>query len=343
VKSYRIKNSDLTVSRISFGCASLGGWIKGVVDADTVRAAERLVHKAHEIGVTLFDHADFYGFGNGELAFGEVLKRTPALRDGVVIQSKCGQIMPGDPGPDDPYRVDLSREHILRSVEGSLKRLCTDHLDILLLHTPDPLMDPAEIGEALEALKRSGKVRYFGVSNFSATQIARLQASIDQRLIINQIQLGLGHSHHLVDGSEFTVEVGQDVLQVMSGGPKAQFTNRYLGTAGPGTFDYCLMHDIQVQAWSPIRSELMSASAAQPPRVRAAAALVAEIAARKGVTPAAVAIAWLLRHPAGIVPVFGTMNPDHLVENCKADDVELSRSEWYALLTSAARLSYPEA
>jgi predicted oxidoreductase len=330
VKSYDIKGTDLSVSRISFGCASLGGWNKGVVDAETARTAERLVRTAHEAGITLFDHADFYGFGNGELAFGEVLKRRPGLRDQIVIQSKCGQLMPGDPEPSDPYRVDLSKAHILEGVEGSLKRLCTDRLDLLLLHTPDPLMEPAEVGEAFAALKTSGKVRWFGVSNFSAAQIARLQAQIDERLVVNQIQLGLWHAHPMIDGMEFTVEVGQDVLQVM-GGTKSQFANNYLAPAGPGTFDYCCQHDIQIQAWSPLRS------AAQTER---AAALVAQIAERKGVTPAAIAIAWLLRHPAGIVPVFGTMSAEHLVENCRADDVELSRSEWYALLAAAGRLAY---
>jgi predicted oxidoreductase len=340
VKSYRIEHTDLTVSRLAFGCASLGGWVKGVVDEATVRQAERLVTTAVEAGITLFDHADFYGFGNGELAFGEVLKRQPSLRDQIVIQSKCGQIMPGDPGPADPYRVDLSRSHILASVEGSLKRLHTDRLDLYLLHTPDLLMDPAEIGEAFETLKTSGKVRWFGVSNFSAAQIARLQSRIGERLVVNQIQLALGHAHPLIDGSEFTVEVGQDVMQVMGGGPKTQFANNYLSPAGAGTFDYCLAHDIQVQAWSPLRGELLTPGAAASPTAKAAAALVAEMAERKGVTPAALALAWLLRHPAGIVPVFGTGSPEHLVENCQADAVELTRSEWYALLSAAARLSY---
>src|SRR5579864_8567730 len=170
MRSYEIKNSDLTVSRISFGCASLGGWFPGVIDADALQAAERLIRTACDVGVTLFDMADFYGSGNAETAFGEVLKRTPSLRDSVVIQSKCGQIMPGDPEPTDPYRVDLSRDHIVDSVEGSLKRLGTDHLDILLLHTPDALMVADEIGEAFAELKKAGKVRYFGVSNFSHMQ-----------------------------------------------------------------------------------------------------------------------------------------------------------------------------
>jgi len=317
----------------------LGGWNKGVVDADTVQNAERLIRTAHEAGITLFDHADFYGFGNGELAFGEVLKRTPGLRDSIVIQSKCGQLMPGDPEPSDPYRVDLSREHIVQSVEGSLKRLSTDYLDILLLHVPDALMVPDEIGAAFEELKRSGKVRHFGVSNYSAAKLAWLQKHIDERLVINQIQLGLAHSHPIADGMEFVLEVGQELANVF-GGIKDGFTNAYAGIPGSGTLDYCCLHDIQIQAWGTLHGQILSASSANSPGTKRAAELLSEIAAGKGVTPAAIALAWLLRHPAGIVPVFATSSPAHLIENCKADEVTLSRSEWYALFAAAGQLTY---
>lgn len=339
MKDYKIKGTDLIVSRISFGCASLGGWNKGVVDAETVQRAERLVRTAHGAGITLFDHADFYGFGNGELAFGEVLKRAPGLRKQIVIQSKCGQIMPGDPELNDPYRVDLSRKHIVAAVERSLNRLYTDYLDILLLHAPDALMVPLEIGEALAELKKSGKVRYFGVSNHSAGQITRLQKDIDERLIINQVQLGLFHSDLIADGVEFVLEVGQDLSQVMSRSGKAQFTNAYLNPASAGTFDYCCLHGIQIQAWSPLR-DLVSASSAGTPRIRKTAELLQTMAEQRGVTPAAIALAWLLTHPAGIVPVLGTLSPEHLLENCEADDIKFDRSEWYTLFASAAQLAY---
>lgn len=341
MKSYTIANTELEVSRIAFGCASLGGWVPGVVDADTVASAQQLVHGAYDAGVTLFDMADFYGHGNAETAFGEVLKRSPGLRECLVVQSKCGQIMHGDPDPGDPYQVDLSRAHILKSVEGSLRRIGTDHLDILLLHVPDALMEPHEIGEAFAALKQAGKVRHFGVSNFSASQIARLKRGIDVPLVVNQIQLGLGHSHPLVDGMEWAVEVGQDGLDVMTG-KKAYFVNAYAGPAAQGLLDYCFLNDIQVQAFSPIRGDLIAPTEATSPRTRQAAALLAEIAQRKGVTPAAVALAWLLRHPEGIVPVFSTSRPERIAENCKGDEVELSRSEWYALFSAAAKLTYRE-
>ncbi len=341
MRSYRVGKTDIEVSRIAFGCASLGGWVPGVVDADTVLHAERLIHGARDAGVTLFDMADFYGHGNAETAFGEVLKRSPSLRDGLIVQSKCGQIMHGDPEPGDPYRVDLSREHIVSSVEGSLRRIGTDRLDILLLHAPDALMVPDEIGEAFAALKQAGKVCHFGVSNFSAAQIARLKRGVGEPLVVNQIQLGLGHSHPLVDGMEWAVEVGQDGLDVMTG-KKAYFVNAYAGPAAQGTVDYCCLNGIQVQAFSPIRGDLVSPNEASSHRTKQAAALLAEVAQAKGVTPAAVAMAWLLRHPAGIVPVFSTSRPERIAENCKADEVELSRKEWYALFSAAAKLTYRE-
>jgi predicted oxidoreductase len=339
MKTYAMKDTDLAVSRIAFGCASLGGWVPGTIDADTLRDAERLVHTACDAGITLFDMADFYGAGNAERAFGEVLRRMPSLRERVVIQSKCGQIMPDDPEPGDPYRVDLSRDHIVSSVEASLKRLNTDRLDLLLLHAPDALMVAHEVGEAFAKLKKAGKVRHFGVSNFSWMQIEKLKKGIDERLVANQIQLGLGHSHPIVDGMEWAVEVGQDGPAVMRG-EKPYFANAYAGPAAAGTFDYCCLNDIQVQAFSPIRGDLLAPTDATSAQTRKAGELVAQIAARKGVTPAAVALAWLLRHPAGIVPVFSTSKPERLAENCRADEVELSRGEWYALFAAAAHLTY---
>ena len=338
MKSYAVPNTDIEVSRISFGCATLGGWT-GRTDANTISHAEKLVHTACDVGITLFDMADFYGRGSAEITFGEVLKRAPSLRDRVVIQSKCGQIMADDPKQGDPYRVDLSRDHIVNSVEGSLRRLNTDHLDILLLHAPDALMVPGEIGEAFRELRQSGKVRHFGISNFSWMQIERLKKGIAEPLVANQIQLALGHSHALVDGMEWAVEVAQDYPEVISG-RKPQFVNAYASPAASGTFDYCCLNGIQVQAFSPIRGELLAPQDDSSPRMRKAATLVNEIAARKGVTPAAIALAWLLHHPAGIIPVFSTTRPERIAENCKADTVELSRSEWYALFTAAAQLAY---
>lgn len=334
-KMYEIKGTDLAISRMALGCASLGGWSPEGIDAETQRTADRLVHAARDAGITLFDMADFYGNGNAEVAFGEVLKASPSLRDRIVIQSKCGQITPGLPG----YRVDLSRDHIVASVEQSLRRLHTDRLDILLLHAPDALMEPAEVGEALAQLKKDGKVRHFGVSNFSAAQIEKLKRGIDERLLFNQIQLGLAHPYALMDGMEFVIEVGQDAPKIRTG-EKAAFTNSYVAPSSPGTFDYCVLNDIQIQAFSPVRGDLLDPASAPTPQARKAAELVAEIAAKKGVSPAAVALAWLLRHPSGIVPIFWSTKAERIAANCAAETVELDRTEWYALFTASARLTY---
>ena len=216
MNTYKIPHTDLVVSRIAYGC-SMFGWdklpalTKAAAMAGfkwvSISDAVRLVSTAYDNGITLFDLADIYAFGNTEVYFGEVLKQSPGLREKIVIQSKCGQRLPDEPYPDEPARVDLSREHIVSSVEGSLKRLDTDHLDILLLHVPDALVEPEEVAQAFEDLKRNGKVRYFGVSNYTPTQIALLKKYVSQPLVANQVHLGLGHPYAITGGMEFTLEV----------------------------------------------------------------------------------------------------------------------------------------
>jgi predicted oxidoreductase len=345
MKTYPVPHTDLVVSRIAYGCGMLGGWDKGPVSADTIENAVRVIHTASEQGITLFDHADVYGFGKAETVFGEVLKRSPGLRDKIVIQSKCGQRFRGEPQASYPNRMDSSRAHIVRCVEGSLKRLGTDHLDLLLLHLADALLWPQEVAKAFDELEQSGKVRYFGVSNHTAGQIALLRKHVRQPLVVNQIQLGLAHSYAIADGLERTLEFTQQDLtrqaqEATQGKVKVNttFHRVYTGLAGTGTLDYCRLHDIQIQAYSPLRGELLKPSADATPEVKHAAQVLAELAKEKNTTPSALALAWLLAHPAGIVPVIGAMNPAHLIDNCKADRVELSREEWYALFTAAAEI-----
>jgi predicted oxidoreductase len=182
MKTSQIPHTDLLISRIGYGCAGLVGWDKTLVSTDEINKASRVIHTAYEHGITLFDHANLYAFGKSEATFGEVLKRVPGLRDKIVIQSKCGQSFPEDWQPGSPVRVDLSHEGIVRSVEGSLKRLATDYLDILLLHLPDALMEPQDVAAAFDELHRAGKVRYFGVSNHTAAQIQVLKECLRQPL-----------------------------------------------------------------------------------------------------------------------------------------------------------------
>lgn len=317
MKTYRIPLTELQVSRIGYGCMNIGGeWDRTPLTADVRARAARLVAAAVEHGITLFDHADIYTLGKSEAVFGEVLRQSPGLRQKIVIQSKCGIRLEDDPPAGDPGRYDFSYDHIVRSVEGSLRRLQTDHLDILLLHRPDPLVEPDEVARAFDELQRSGRVRYFGVSNHTAPQIELLKKSVSQPLVVNQLELNLLHAHLIEDG----ILANQE-------------DNRYTGAAG--TLDYCRLHDILIQAWAPVAGgKLIDPPEASDERVRRAARQVAKLAEEKGTTREAVALAWLLRHPAPIQPIVGTTNVERLIASCQVDNVTLSREEWYALFVA---------
>jgi predicted oxidoreductase len=326
VKAYRLSNTDLTVSRIAYGCAFIGGtWDREPVRPDALLQATRLIHTAYDEGITLFDTADVYSFGKSEAVLGRVLKQSHGLRDKIVIQTKCGTQLSwpmSEPPPEDPHRFDLSYRYIISSVEGSLRRLGTDRLDILLLHRPDALVEPDEVAKAFDQLQQSGKARYFGISNHAPSQIDLLKKSVRQPLVVNQIHLGLTHPSIITDGVDFNRE------------GSLRLTDRYSGVAG--TLDYCRLHDIQLQAYGPVRG-LCNPDAT--PTIKRATQVLTGMAAKKNTTPTALALAWLLRHPAGIVPIMGSINPEHIIENCAADRVEVRRSEWYALLYAATDMS----
>ena len=288
-------------------------WDDQPVTTSEISATLKVVEAALEQGITLFDHADIYARGKSELLFGHALRQLPDLRGRIALQSKCGIRFADDPHPGVPARYDFSQEHLLRSVEGTLRRLGTEYLDILLLHRPDPLAEPAEVASAFDALQRSGKVRHFGVSNHSASQISLLRKYVDQPLVINQIELSLLHHY----------PISETILSNQSGVPYAGAT---------GTLDYCREHDILVQAWSPLAGGRLSGTAA---------ALAAQLAQAKGVTTEAVLLAWLLKRPAPIQPIIGTTNPDRLAGSCRADTISLTREEWYALLAAVRGASVP--
>ena len=317
MQRYRIAQTELDVSRIAYGCMGIGGsWNETpFTEAETAQAT-KLVTTAYEQGINFFDHADIYGRGKAEAVFGVVLEQVPGLRERIIIQSKCGIRFRNDPEPGIPGRYDFSYEHILWSVEGSLRRLKTDYLDILLLHRPDALVEPEEVARAFDELQRSGKVRYFGVSNHTAGQLALLKRYVEQPLVVNQLELSLLHHHLINEGPIANQEGGQY-------------------TAAAGTLDYCRLHDILVQAWSPVaKGHLFNPPEGAEARVRETADLVARMAEEKGTTREAIALAWLLRHPAGIQPIIGTTNVDRLVASCAVDSVTLSREEWYALFVA---------
>lgn len=327
MKTYRIPRTDLEVTRIAYGCMKIGGrWDHGPITSDERARAERAVVAAVEQGVTLFDHADIYCMGKSEEVFGDILRAHPGLRDRILIQSKCGIRFPNDPDPGAPHRFDFSYRHIVASVEGSLKRLQTDRLDVLLLHRPDALVEPEEVARAFDDLHRAGKVRYFGVSNHTPWQISLLQKYAAQPIIANQVELSLLHADLIDD----------DIVA-------NQQPHGY--TASAGTLDYCREHGILVQAWGPVAGgRLFDSQRQQDERAQQTAALVAKMAQAKGTTPEAIALAWLLRHPAGIQPIIGTVEPARIAASCAADAVTLSREAWYELfVTARAARHCPEA
>ena len=324
MKTYFIPHTDVTVSRIAYGCMKLGRhWDATPINDADINAGMEVVHTALENGITLFDHADIYSRGKSEQVFGAIIRAEPALREKIIIQSKCSIRFAGEPEATSPQRYDLSFDHIIYSVEGSLLRLGTDYLDILLLHRPDPLVEPEEVARAFDALFTSGKVKIFGVSNHTASQIALLQHTLDQPLVINQVQLNLLHSY-LVD---------EGVIANQSGVQTAL-------TAG--TLDYCRLHNVMIQAWGPVAGgQLINPHEDDPPHVRQTADLIADIAELYNTTREAVALAWLLRHPAGIQPIIGTTRPERVVASCAADNLQLSREEWYSLYIAGRRQPLP--
>lgn len=324
MKSYPVPRTDLVVSRVAYGCMNLGGsWDTAPLTAADKARAAKVVLTAHEQGITLFDHADIYTRGKSEAVFGEVLRQNPGLREKIAIQSKCGIVFEDQPRLGDPARYDFSFEHILSSVEGSRSRLGTERLDILLLHRPDPLVEPEEVARAFDELLRRGWVRFFGVSNHTPAQIELLQESVDQPLVVNQIELNLLHSHVINEG----------IIANQEGGTY---------TAAAGTLDYCRKEGILIQAWSPVAvGKLIAPSDQDEERVRRAAARVRALAEERGTTPEAIALAWLLRHPAPIQPIIGTTNPDRVIASCLADEITLSREEWYSLFVAARGAPVP--
>ncbi|MEU2630898.1 aldo/keto reductase, partial [Kitasatospora sp. NPDC007106] len=277
--------------RLLYGCMGLGGdWdSEGYGPAD-IAAAEAAVGAALDAGITVFDHADIYRRGKAEAVFGEVLSRAPGLRERITVQTKCGiRLAEGD----RPGIYDLRGSSIVRRVEESLTRLRTDVIDVLLLHRPDPLADPADVAEALMSLHRQGLVRAFGVSNTGAAQIEDLQAYLDVPLVANQLEMSLAQRDWLEAG-------------VLVNTPAAA------GNGFPfGTVEYCRRNGVRLQAWGALAQGRFTGRQ-QSEQERRTARLVAELAEAKGTTPETVVLWWLQRHPARIAPVVGSANPDRI-------------------------------
>ncbi|WP_028593403.1 aldo/keto reductase [Paenibacillus assamensis] len=315
---------NIPASQLVLGCMGLGGaWNHDPITNEHTKQAHAAVDAALSIGINMFDHADIYTKGKAEQVFGQVLKESPSLREHMIIQSKCC-IRPSE-APGMPGRYDASESHITTSVDGILQRLGLEYIDILLLHRPDPLMDPEEVALTLDSLHTAGKVRWFGVSNMSAGQIRLLQAYSKQPFIVNQLEMSLAKIGWLNQG----VQVNTDTA--------AQ------DTFPEGTLEFCRLEHIQLQAWAPLAQGVFSGRSldGQPDNIIATAKLVQQMAADKGTTPEAIVLAWLMFHPANIQPVIGTVNPDR-IRACKdAGSVVLTREEWYSLYVSSRGVPLP--
>ena len=319
MKIMPLQKNGVKASRLALGCMPLGGsWEAGAYTRESFLQAEKAVDAALSIGINMFDHADIYTRGKAESIFGELLRARPSLREQIVIQSKCG-ILLGD--GTLPGRFDFSKSHILQSVDGSLSRLGVDYLDILLLHRPDPLVEPEQVAEALGELKASGKVRFFGVSNMSVAQIEFLQRSIPDKLLVNQLELNLLRS----DFIDQTIYVNQKV------GASTHFSD--------GLLEYMQINGIQIQSWGPLAQGKLSGRALddQPEHVRRTADIVAKMAAEKETTTEAIVLGWLMKHPAMIQPVIGTTNAERIIacQDAERQSQLMTRDEWYVLYTAA--------
>lgn len=329
MKTYRIPKTDLTVSRIAYGCMKIGGtWDHAPVSSEVEQAAHAAVGAAIDCGINFFDHADIYTAGKSEEVFGRILKATPGLRDRIVLQSKVGIRFANDAYlSGEPARYDFSHDHIIRSTEAILKRLGVDHLDLLLLHRPDPLGEPAEVARAFDELLRAGKVRHFGVSNHTPAQIELLRHYVRQPLVVNQLEFSLAQPALVVEGflANRTGAIAEANL-------------------ASGTLDYCRRHEILVQPWSPVGGGKLLRTAAEATAdhpLHPAATLVAEMAAARKTTPEAILLAWILRHPAGMQPVIGTTKAARVRTSAEADEITLTREEWYLLLAAARGQKVP--
>lgn len=304
MKYITLGKSGMQVPAIAVGCMR--------IDNITEPEAEAFVDKALELGCNFFDHADIYGGGKCESIFANAVHMNPSVREKLILQSKCG-IIPGK-------MYDFSKEHILASVDGILQRLRTDYLDVLVLHRPDALMDPAEVAKAFDCLQESGKVRHFGVSNQKSSQMALLQKYVKQPLVTNQLQFSLTNATMISSGMEVNM-----------------FTD---GAADrdDSILDYCRLNDITIQTWSPFQYGFFEGVFLGNDKFPELNKVIGELAEKYQVADTTIAAAWILRHPANMQLVSGTMKPSRLEEICRAANLMLTREEWYRLYLAAGHI-----
>jgi predicted oxidoreductase len=303
MRTMKLGSSTLEVPVVAVGCMRIHSLDKA--------EAEQFVQTALEEGANFFDHADIYGGGTCEEIFADAIHMNDDIREKIILQSKCG-IRKG--------MFDFSKEHILESVNDSLKRLKTDYLDVLLLHRPDTLVEPEEVAEAFDILESSGKVRHFGISNQNPMQIQLLKKSVKQPLVANQLQLSITNATMISNGMNVNMENDAAVNRDGS------------------VLDYCRLNDITIQPWSPFQYGFFEGVFLGNDKFPELNQKIDEIADKYEVSNTTIAIAWLLRHPAHMQPVTGTMNAGRLKDCCKASDVYLTREEWYGIYRAAGNV-----
>jgi predicted oxidoreductase len=300
--------SSLKSSRLAYGCWRVAGtWNPAEVTPESRAAGCRAILAAYEAGYTLFDNADIYCAGEAERILGAVLKQVSGMRDRVLVATKCGIRPAGTPQSGSPQRYDFSAEHIRYACEQSLKRLGIEHIDLYMLHRPDYLADPEEIASAFSELKAAGKVSYFGVSNFRPSLVTALQVACPMPLVVHQMEISLAKLDAFTDG----------------------------------TLDQCLIEKITPMAWSPLAAGLIggganrllpSQKAYQPEKFLP---VLDALANERGGSRTSIALAWLLKHPGKIQPIIGSISPERIRDAAKADELELTREDWYRLLLAA--------
>lgn len=299
MKKINLGVTNEEVPSVILGCMRMNG----------IDNPAEVIETAVAEGITFFDHADIYGGGECETIFAKALKQTSIKREELFIQSKCS-IVPGK-------MYDMSKEHIIQSVEGSLQRLGTDYLDALLMHRPDALVEPEEVAAAFDELEQAGKVRHFGVSNHTPGQINLLKKYVKQPLIANQLQFGIMHTGMIDQGIHANMQESAAL--------------DYDG----GVLDYCRLHDITIQAWSPYQYGFFEGVFIGNQKFPELNQVLAELADKYQTTPTGLASAWILRHPAGIQMIAGTMNLGRIKEIAAASQIKLSKEDWYRVYLAA--------
>lgn len=290
--------SSLQVPTVAVGCMRISDM--------SVKEASAFIGTALENGANFFDHADIYGDGKSEAVFGNAI--SSSMRENLIIQTKCG-IRPG--------RYDFSYEHIIEAVNGSLERLRTEYIDVLVLHRPDALMEPEEVARAFDELKSSGKVRHFGVSNQNPYQMQLLQSCLDMPICVNQIQFSVMHTPMIQSGINVNM-----------------YNDSALDRDG-GVLDFCRLNKITIQPWSPMQYGFFEGCFIDNEKFPELNRTLEAVGEKYGVSKTTVAFAWILRHPAKMQPITGTTNLSRLTDCLKSSEVKLTREEWYEIYRAA--------